>query len=298
MKRASSSAPAGLNVKKITAYLKGQAKNRNAVRITCQGGSVYIITGYAAFKLPAALYPEVIQPVTMQAAPADGVTIVSGDDGFVANDPHQLTAAQMFQKFSNCKEEVKRTFLQLLKFISPRIPSGCVLAGKQFDSRHIAQQFHNTLSGFIRFYAVRLYRGFDYLVHCMAFDQCFCLESRRHSQQANLCICTSVSTHSIKVSARLVFFDPDECRRFVCKAPCVHNLQRIWDGWECRPHEQRASLPPRKLANGQCANVLNGHCVVVLRCVPAAFWSSSMLAVTPRRICVDHRVLLFRQFHF
>ena len=48
MKRASSSTPAGLNVKKITAYLKGQAKNRNAVRITCQGGSVYIFTGYAA----------------------------------------------------------------------------------------------------------------------------------------------------------------------------------------------------------------------------------------------------------
>ena len=58
MKRASSNAPAGLNVKKITAYLKGQAKSRNAVRITCQGGSVYIITGYAAFKLPAVLYPE------------------------------------------------------------------------------------------------------------------------------------------------------------------------------------------------------------------------------------------------
>lgn len=111
MKRASSNAPAGLNVKKITAYLKGQAKNRNAVRITCQGGSVYIFTGYAAFKLPAVLYPEVIQPVTMQAVPADGVTIVSSDDGFVANDPHQLTAAQMFQKLSNCKEEVKRTSL-------------------------------------------------------------------------------------------------------------------------------------------------------------------------------------------
>lgn len=110
MKRATST-PAGLNVKKITAYLKGQAKNRNAVRITCQGGSVYIFTGYAAFKLPAVLYPEVIQPVTMQAAPADGVTIVSSDDGFVANDPHQLTAAQMFQKLSNCKEEVKRTSL-------------------------------------------------------------------------------------------------------------------------------------------------------------------------------------------
>ena len=38
-------------------------------------------------------------------------TIVSSDDGFVVNDPHQLTAAQMFQKFSNCKEEVKRTSL-------------------------------------------------------------------------------------------------------------------------------------------------------------------------------------------
>ena len=72
MKRASSNAPAGLNVKKITAYLKGQAKNRNAVRITCQGGSVYIFTGYAAFKLPAVLYPEVIQPVTMQAVRCSG----------------------------------------------------------------------------------------------------------------------------------------------------------------------------------------------------------------------------------
>lgn len=70
MKRATST-PAGLNVKKITAYLKGQAKSRNAVRITCQSGSVYIITGYAAFKLPAILYRDVIQPVTMQDAPAD-----------------------------------------------------------------------------------------------------------------------------------------------------------------------------------------------------------------------------------
>ena len=108
MKRATST-PAGLNVKKITAYLKGQAKSRNAVRITCQSGSVYIITGYAAFKLPVVLYRDVIQPVTMQDAPADGVTIVSSDAGFVVNDPHQLTAAQMFQKFSACKEEVKRT---------------------------------------------------------------------------------------------------------------------------------------------------------------------------------------------
>ena len=63
MKRATST-PAGLNVKKITAYLKGQAKSRNAVRITCQSGSVYIITGYAAFKLP------VFIPATAQYAGA------------------------------------------------------------------------------------------------------------------------------------------------------------------------------------------------------------------------------------
>ena len=29
----------------------------------------------------------------------------------MVNDPHQLTAAQMFQKLSQCKEEVKRTSL-------------------------------------------------------------------------------------------------------------------------------------------------------------------------------------------
>ena len=40
---------------------------------------------------------------------AFAITIVSSDAGFVVNDPHQLTAAQMFQKFSACKEEVKRT---------------------------------------------------------------------------------------------------------------------------------------------------------------------------------------------
>ena len=38
MKRATST-PAGLNMKKITAYLKGQAKSRNAVRITCQAAA-------------------------------------------------------------------------------------------------------------------------------------------------------------------------------------------------------------------------------------------------------------------
>ena len=98
MKRATST-PAGLNVKKITAYLKGQAKSRNAVRITCQSGSVYIITGYAAFKLPAILYRDVIQPVTMQDAPADGVTIVSSDAGFVVNDPQFAATVQKFNKY-------------------------------------------------------------------------------------------------------------------------------------------------------------------------------------------------------
>ena len=111
MKRATST-PAGLNVKKITAYLKGQAKNRNAVRITCQGGSVYIFTGYAAFKLPAILYRDVIQPVTMQDAPADGVTIISAQYGFEVEE-NAPDLVDIFKRHAPNEKPVERTpFLQ------------------------------------------------------------------------------------------------------------------------------------------------------------------------------------------
>ena len=53
----------GLNVKAIQSYLKEQAKDRRGVRVTRRGDLVYVITAYTAFKLPAVLYPDVIQPV-------------------------------------------------------------------------------------------------------------------------------------------------------------------------------------------------------------------------------------------
>ena len=72
----------GLNVKAIQSYLKEQAKDRRGVRVTRRGDLVYIITAYTAFKLPAVLYLDVIQPVTLRECPADGVTIISAQYGF------------------------------------------------------------------------------------------------------------------------------------------------------------------------------------------------------------------------
>ena len=76
----------GLNVKAIQSYLKEQAKDRRGVRVTRRGDLVYIITAYTAFKLPAVLYPDVIQPVTLRECPADGVTIISAQYGFEAEE--------------------------------------------------------------------------------------------------------------------------------------------------------------------------------------------------------------------
>ena len=73
----------GLNVKAIQSYLKEQAKDRRGVRVTRRGDLVYIITAYTAFKLPAVLYPDVIQPVTLRECPADGVTTREDTKDFV-----------------------------------------------------------------------------------------------------------------------------------------------------------------------------------------------------------------------
>ena len=73
----------GLNVKAIQYYLKEQAKDRRGVRVTRRGDLVYIITAYTAFKLPAVLYPDVIQPVTLRECPADGVTTREDTKNFV-----------------------------------------------------------------------------------------------------------------------------------------------------------------------------------------------------------------------
>lgn len=56
--------------------------------------------------------------------------------------------------------------------------------------------------------------------------------------------------------------------------------------------------PPRKLLDRQCADAIHIHCVIVLLCIAPAFRAGSVLAVTPRWICVDHRVFFIWKIHF
>lgn len=102
----------GLNVKAIQAHLKEQAKDQRGVRVTRRGDLVYIMTPHTAFKLPAMLYPDIIQPVTLRECPADGVAIVSAQYGFEV-DEHAPDLVDIF-KSAVCKEKtVQRTpFLQ------------------------------------------------------------------------------------------------------------------------------------------------------------------------------------------
>nr|DAW28115.1 MAG TPA: hypothetical protein [Caudoviricetes sp.] len=88
-------------------------------------------------------------------------------------------------------------------------------------------------------------------MHRMAFYQLFRLESRCNSKQAHFGVGAGIRPHPVKVSARLVFFHPDESSGFVCKAPRFHDLQCIRDGRESCPHEQRAPLPPPPQAGEQ-----------------------------------------------
>jgi len=102
----------GLNTKAIQSHLKEQAKDQRGIRVTRRGDLVYIMTPYTAFKLPAMLYPDIIQPVTLRECPADGVTIVSAQYGFEVEEK----APDLVDIFKSaaCKEKaVQRTpFLQ------------------------------------------------------------------------------------------------------------------------------------------------------------------------------------------
>lgn len=102
----------GLNIKAIQSHLKEQAKDQRGIRVTRRGDLVYIMTPHTAFKLPAMLYPDIIQPVTLRECPADGVTIVSAQYGFEV-DEHAPDLVDIF-KSAACKEKtVQRTpFLQ------------------------------------------------------------------------------------------------------------------------------------------------------------------------------------------
>ena len=102
----------GLNVKAIQSYLKEQAKDRRGVRVTRRGDLVYIITAYTAFKLPAVLYPDVIQPVTLRECPADGVTIISAQYGFEVEE-NAPDLVDIFKNHAPNEKPVERTpFLQ------------------------------------------------------------------------------------------------------------------------------------------------------------------------------------------
>lgn len=98
----------GLNIKAIQSHLKEQAKDQRGIRVTRRGDLVYIMTPHTAFKLPAMLYPDIIQPVTLRECPADGVTIVSAQYGFEV-DEHAPDLVDIF-KSAACKEKtVQRT---------------------------------------------------------------------------------------------------------------------------------------------------------------------------------------------
>lgn len=102
----------GLNVKAIQAYLKEQAKDRRGVRVTRRGDLVYIITAYTGFKLPVALYSDVIQPVTLRECPADGMTIISGQYGFEVEE-NAPDLVDIFKRNAPNEKPVERTpFLQ------------------------------------------------------------------------------------------------------------------------------------------------------------------------------------------
>ncbi len=93
----------GLNIKAIQSHLKEQAKDQRGIRVTRRGDLVYIMTPHTAFKLPAMLYPDIIQPVTLRECPADGVTIVSAQYGFEV-DEHAPDLVDIF-KSAACKEK-------------------------------------------------------------------------------------------------------------------------------------------------------------------------------------------------
>lgn len=102
----------GLNVKAIQSHLKEQAKHQRGVRVTRRGDLVYVITAYAAFKLDAVLYSDVIQPVTLRERPAEGETIISGQYGFEVEE-NAPDLVDIFKRHAPNEKPVERTpFLQ------------------------------------------------------------------------------------------------------------------------------------------------------------------------------------------
>ena len=154
----------GLNIKAIQSHLKEQAKDQRGIRVTRRGDLVYIKTPHTAFKLPAMLYPDIIQPVTLRECPADGVTIVSAQYGFEV-DEHAPDLVDIF-KSAACKEKtVQRTpFLQDIPTGKKKsglarlfhIGTTPILINADYDSMVNPVQFtyHGTTRGYSPVYAI------------------------------------------------------------------------------------------------------------------------------------------------
>ena len=154
----------GLNIKAIQSHLKEQAKDQRGIRVTRRGDLVYIMTPHTAFKLPAMLYPDIIQPVTLRECPADGVTIVSAQYGFEV-DEHAPDLVDIF-KSAACKEKtVQRTpFLQDIPTGKKKsglarlfhIGTTPILINADYDSMVNPVQFtyHGTTRGYSPVYAI------------------------------------------------------------------------------------------------------------------------------------------------
>lgn len=154
----------GLNVKAIQAHLKEQAKDKRGIRVTRRGDLVYVMTSYTAFKLPAMLYPDIIQPVTLRECPADGVTIVSAQYGFEVEEKAS-DWVEIFKRHAPNETPVERTpFLQDIPTGKKKsglarlfhIGTTPILINAMYDSMVNPVQFtyHGTTRGYSPVYAI------------------------------------------------------------------------------------------------------------------------------------------------
>ena len=168
-------------------------------------------------------------------------------------------------------------------FISPHLPAGRGLSGKELHPGQVAHKGHDLFPGLVRLFAVGFNRGNDKLMDICRLPFGMALGS----QQADFRISPRPEAKTIKPTVCLfILFQPDKGHRLIAEAPRLYEPQGLRELGESRP-QKKCAVRGGQISHRERTQLVNPHCGIMVFCRPLYLTA----LVLPRGIGVNDRIV-------
>ena len=141
-------------------------------------------------------------------------------------------------------------------FISPHLPAGRRLSGKELHPGQVAHEGHNLFPGLVRLFAVGFNRGNDKLMDICRLP----FGMAPGSQQADLSVSPRPEAKAIKPTVCLfILFESHKGHRLIAEAPRLYEPQGLRELGESRP-QKKCAVRGGQISHRERTQLVNPHC--------------------------------------